>query len=220
MRPDLNRSIRSFFDPRGDGIAHRLRELPGETDTPYDWAEFRRRERVRDLRPRHAVKWQHAATAAGVTVFIAVMAMWGRSAQEPEVRVSDASTSLPAQQPVTGGPANEAGRAAATRESVGAVVATTVEAGILAAQRAARERAQASQQWLARQPDEPTVIRVGPRLAVANLEDRIAWLDDALTDEQFGRVDARQVAVLQQERARLVNSLAQVRYAENLAVVN
>ena len=71
-----------------------------------------------------------------------------------------------------------------------------------------------------RQPAEPAVVRVGPRLAVANLEDRIAWLDDAVTDEQFGSEDATHVAALQQERARLVNSLAQVRYAETLAAVN
>jgi hypothetical protein len=220
MRPDLNRSIRSFFDPRGEDIAHRLRELPGEADVPYDWAEFRRRERTRYWRPRQAVKWQHAATAAGVTVFIAVMAMWGRSVHPPEdVRISEASTSPSLEQPASGSTGNEA-PANATHEIVGQVAAITLEASILAAQRAARERAQASQQWLARQPDEPALIRVGPRLAVANLEDRIAWLDDALTDEQFGRVDAQQVAALQQERARLVNSLAQVRYAETLAAVN
>ena len=219
MRPDLNRSIRSFFDPRGDEIAHRLRQLPGETDAPYDWAEFRRRERTRYWRPRPAVKWQHAATAAGVTVFIAVMAMWGRSAQSPEEGVSRASTSPPAQHQ----PENE--RAASDSlpndtGEIGQVAAIALDAGALVAQRVARERAQASQQWLARQPDEPALVRVGPRLAVANLEDRIAWLDDALSDEQYGRVDARQVATLQQERARLVNSLAQVRYAETLAVVN
>jgi hypothetical protein len=208
MRPDLKRSVRSFFDPRSeDDIAHRLRELPGETDTPYDWAEFRRRERARQWRPRQAVKWQHAATAAGVTVFIAVMAMWGRSAQHPENISASAVNTAPSQQQ----PAN------VNSEIAGQVAAITLEAGILAAQ---RQRAQASQQWLARQPDEPAVVRVGSRLAVANLEDRIAWMDDALNDEQFDRVDATQVAALQQVRARLVNSLAQVRYAETLAVVN
>jgi hypothetical protein len=207
MRPDLNRSIGSFFDPRGDDVAHRLRELPGETDAPYDWAEFRRRERARFWRPRPAVRWQHAATAAGVTVFIAVMAMWGRSAQPPDDVSSSAARTAP--------PTHES---VESSEQVAAIAAA--EAAILAAQRAVRERAQASQEWLARQPVEPALIRVGPRLAVTNLEDRIAWLDDALTDEQFGRVDDRQVGALRQERARLVNSLAQVRYAETLAVAN
>jgi hypothetical protein len=211
MRPDLNRSIRSFFDPRGEDIAHRLRELPGETDAPYDWAEFRRRERTRYWRPRQAVKWQHAATAAGVTVFIAVMAMWGRSAQAPHhVIASEVNPSPPVEtQPPS-----------MTAEQVAEVAVGAAQTALRVAQSAARERAQASQQWLARQPDEPALVRVGPRLAVANLEDRIAWLDDALTDQQFGRVDARQVDMLQQERARLVNSLAQVRYAETLAAVN
>jgi hypothetical protein len=213
MRPDLNRTIRSFFDPRGDEIAQRLRELPGETDAPYDWAEFRRREHARHWRPRPAVKWQHAATAAGVTVFIAMMAMWGRSANHTgDINTSSASVSPPVQQQPASNGAEIATQVAATIEAT--------QAGILAAQLATRERAQASQQWLARQPDEPVMVRVGPRLAVANLEDRIAWLDDALTDEQFDRGNATQVAQLRQERARLVNSLAQVRYAETLAVVN
>lgn len=193
MRPDLNRSIRSFFDPRngGDDVARRLRELPSEADTPYDWDEFRRRERTRYWRPRQAVKWQHAATAAGVTVFIAVMAMWGRSPQHLE-NVS-AGTMNPAP-PMQQRPVNEHPQSAA--------------------------EAVATRQWLAHQPDEPAVMRVGPRLAVANLEDRIAWLDDTLMDEEIDSVDATQVAAIRQERARLVNSLAQVRYAETLAAVN
>jgi aryl-alcohol dehydrogenase-like predicted oxidoreductase len=100
--------------------------------------------------------------------------------------------------------------------------ATTLAAAAAAVstQRATSERARASRQWLARQPAEPAVVRVGPRLAVANLEDRIAWLDDALTDEQLDDVPSTHVSALQQERARLVNSLAQVRYAETLAALN
>jgi hypothetical protein len=217
MRPDLNRLSHPVFDSRGDDFAHRLRELPAELDTPYDWAEFRRRERVRNWRPRHAVKWQHAATAAGVTVFIAVMAMWSRSAQHAEVSASATGASPQSQE--RGMHEDSAYEDQKLAARIAAITLAATEAAI-AAQRADYERAQASQQWLARQPAEPTVVRVGPRLAVANLEDRIAWLDDALTDEQFGRVDSTHVEALQVERARLVNSLAQVRYAETLAAVN
>jgi hypothetical protein len=78
-------------------------------------------------------------------------------------------------------------------------------------------QARETREWLSRQPAEPALVRVGPRVAVANLEDRIAWFDDALTNERMQGVTADNVKVLQQERARLVRSLAQVRYAEALA---
>ncbi len=59
-------------------------------------------------------------------------------------------------------------------------------------------------------------MRVVPRIAVAGLEDRIAWFDDALTEERLHGANADHLKVLQQERARLMASLAQVRYAESL----
>jgi hypothetical protein len=72
------------------------------------------------------------------------------------------------------------------------------------------------QDWLARQPAEPVVVSVASRIAVTNLEDRIAWFDDVLMNERLDGTDTKQVEVLQQERARLVKTLAQVRYAEAL----
>jgi hypothetical protein len=78
------------------------------------------------------------------------------------------------------------------------------------------EQARVAREWLARLPEEPALVRAGPRLAVASLEDRIAWFDDALTDQRLHGASAAQLQVLQQERARLVSSLAQVRYAEAL----
>jgi hypothetical protein len=62
-----------------DDIRQRLRDLPSERQPPYDWAEFRRRAREQAWPKRSAVKWEHAAAAAGITVLIASMAMWGRS---------------------------------------------------------------------------------------------------------------------------------------------
>lgn len=73
-----------------------------------------------------------------------------------------------------------------------------------------------SRAWLAHQPAEPVVVRVSSRIAVTNLEDRIAWFDDVLMNERLQGADAEQVKVLEQERARLVSTLAQVRYAEAL----
>ena len=77
-------------------------------------------------------------------------------------------------------------------------------------------QAEASERWLARLPAEQAVVRVGPHMAVADLEDRIAWVDDTLSDESLDAVDPIHIVALQRERARLVNSLAQVRYAETL----
>jgi hypothetical protein len=80
-----------------------------------------------------------------------------------------------------------------------------------------REHAREIEDWLASLPREPVVVRVGTRAAVARLEDRIAQVDDILT---VGRLDGEQpdrLVALQQERNRLVGSLAQVRYAEFVA---
>jgi hypothetical protein len=87
----------------------------------------------------------------------------------------------------------------------------------VSAQVAALGAAPASRRWLAQQPAEPAVVRVGSRLAVADLEDRIAWVDDALSGADMSHPDAAGLRTLRQERARLVGSLAQVRYAETLA---
>jgi hypothetical protein len=79
------------------------------------------------------------------------------------------------------------------------------------------DRAQAIQSWLATLPQEPVVVRVGTRAAVAGLEDRIAQVDDLLTSVRLEGARPDGVVALQQERARLVGSLAQVRYAEVMA---
>ncbi|HYL01603.1 MAG TPA: hypothetical protein VEU78_10430 [Steroidobacteraceae bacterium] len=80
------------------------------------------------------------------------------------------------------------------------------------------ERADAAAQyWLERLPREPALVRVGSRAAVETLEDHIAQVDDLLTTEGAGSAPAARLRVLQQERAQLVSSLVQVRYAETLA---
>jgi hypothetical protein len=60
-------------------------------------------------------------------------------------------------------------------------------------------------------------VRVGTRAAVAGLEDRIAQVDDLLTSVRLDGTPPDRLAALQQERVRLVGSLAQVRYAEVVA---
>jgi hypothetical protein len=75
-------------------------------------------------------------------------------------------------------------------------------------------QAVAAERWLASLPSEPAVVRVGTRAAVIGLQDRIAQIDDLLSGT--GAEPAR-LAALQQERARLLGTLVQVRYAETLA---
>jgi hypothetical protein len=74
-----------------------------------------------------------------------------------------------------------------------------------------------AERWLAALPPEPVIVRFGTRVAVTRLENQIAQVDDLLTAANFGDAQPAHVAALQQERGRLVHSLAQVRYAEALA---
>jgi hypothetical protein len=83
-------------------------------------------------------------------------------------------------------------------------------------QTAAAVRADAMEHWLATLPSEPGVVQVGTRAAVTGLEDRIAQVDDLLSAARVARPPPARLLALQQERSRLVGTLVQVRYAENL----
>jgi hypothetical protein len=94
--------------------------------------------------------------------------------------------------------------AGATADSAGAATATGVHVKLM-------------EQWLASLPREPAVVRVGTRAAVMGLEDRIAQVDDLLSAARVEQAQPARLAALQQERARLVGTLLEVRYAETLA---
>jgi len=187
--------MHSDLDPRNEtpnetpsqDVAQRLRELPTDLRPPFDYEEFQRRIRERAA-PRYAVKWQHAAAAGGIFTVLAAFAVWSRFV-EPHSELPAASVA----------PVEDALPLVVTVDPMSAT------------------QTRAAERWLSNLPSEPTIVRVGTRLAVADLEDRIAWVDDALTDEHFEGVDLSQLAALQHERARLINSLARVRYAETLA---
>ncbi len=76
--------------------------------------------------------------------------------------------------------------------------------------------ANSAERWLAGLPDEPIVVRVGTRAAVAGLEDHIAQLDDVLSAARVEGAQPARLVALEEQRARLVKSLVQVRYAETL----
>jgi hypothetical protein len=98
-----------------------------------------------------------------------------------------------------------------------ATPAVSAAASARAATESAAEEPRAAEAWLARLPHEPAIVQVGTRADVLGLEDRIAQVDDLLTAGGVGRGQGVSVLALQRERARLVSSLVQVRYAETLA---
>jgi hypothetical protein len=168
-------------------IVRHLRSLPQEIRQPYDWAEFRRRAREKaDVDSRNGVTNRRYAALAAAIVLFAV-------AIAAWVRLAPRGTPTLANMP-------------AIPEFVAPPVA--VESVDM--------RADAAERWLASLPSEPPVVRVGTRAAVAGLEDRVAQMDDLLSAARVEGIQPAKLAVLEQQRARLVKSLVQVRFAETL----
>lgn len=90
-------------------------------------------------------------------------------------------------------------------------------ADLLAEPQAAPAEAMDAERWLASAPSEPVVVRVGVYAAVAALEDRIAFIDDSMNDNRLAGDPRFDSASLARERARLINTLASVRYAQAVA---
>lgn len=200
----------------------RLRTLPTETTPPYNWQEFQRRA----MPARAATEWRPLAVAAALLLVVCAIAVWGRfgggrhlvadsAAVEDGSRDADQTPSGDHQSlaHVNGAAVQPDDRIVAQGEVGGATSAgqTTSESGMAA------KRSRAIESWLATLPQEPAVVRVGTRAAVAGLEDRIAQVDDLMTSMRIDGTRSDRLAALQQERLRLVGSLAQVRYAEVVA---
>jgi hypothetical protein len=101
-----------------------------------------------------------------------------------------------------------------SREAPGEIAA---QASWQAPPRDATNRIEASQRWLASLPDDQAIVHVSSRVPILDLEDRIAVMDDALNAARLGNARPGHVQALQRERAELLQSLVQVRYAETLA---
>jgi len=170
-------------------MGERMRRLPQECELPMNWEEFQMAQAAPFERERApvALRWQHLALAAGVAALVAGLAVWGRLSWRGVGEGSEAHVAQQVEPPMLVHP-----------------------------DRKYLAQAEASERWLARLPVEPAVMRVGTRTAVADLEDRIAWMDDVLSEQRPDAIDPSHVIALQRERARLINSLAQVRYAETL----
>ena len=61
---------------------------------------------------------------------------------------------------------------------------------------------------------QPRLVRADTYLALAAIEDHIATIDDALSDARVAAPRGAEVARLERTRADLLDSYAQVRYAE------
>jgi len=170
-------------------IAQQLRHLPTESAPPIPWKEFKRRQLLRRARAQSAQRRQFALVAAVALVMVGAIALWRYLPPGQGTLVQRMSlASLPrAHHPVP------------------------------FAWDEAAARSHAAERWLAAQPAEPVIVRVGTRAAVTHLEDRIAWVDDTLTSMRARGAQADRARALQHERDRLINSLAQVRYAETLS---
>lgn len=67
-----------------------------------------------------------------------------------------------------------------------------------------------------RQRPHRALVKADSQIAVMALEDRIAVVDDQLNAARLQAPHTQQVVMLMQDRAQLVESLAQVRYAQDL----
>lgn len=196
-----------------EAVSQKLRELPRVLPPPFGWEELQqRRSRRRAERHPRAVGARSGgarrralalAACAVLLVEVAVVASrFNRSGPEPERRPARAETAQLAR------PAARTDTAQPAQSSQPAVAAQGFDA-LLA-------RADAAERWLASEPDDGPVVRVSTHLAVAHLEDRIASMDDLLNLERLQHARAARLRALQLQRAQLVDSLAQVRYAEIL----
>jgi hypothetical protein len=179
-------------------IARHLRSLPQEIRQPYDWTEFRRRasrQRTNARAREGANKRKYAAIAAVLFLVVVGVAAWVRITR-PGAPESIESNRISR----TDGPVSARDTAVTGSGSPDSV----------------DSRVAAEERWLVSLPSEPTVVRVGTRAAVAGLEDRIAQLDDFLSAARVEGTQPAKLAAAEEQRARLVNSLVQVRYAETL----
>ncbi len=72
-----------------------------------------------------------------------------------------------------------------------------------------------AESWLDTHPRQ-ALVRVPAQMAVTELEDQIATMDDQLNAVRLSHPHTQQLALLQRDRAQMIESLAQVRYAQTL----
>ncbi len=167
-------------------LLQRLRDLPDAGSPPYGFSEFSHRYSRRRI--RQAQRPLHLLVAALAVVIGGYVVRHGLSPLLNTVSPApDPSLALMAPPEDEPGPARRA------------VLLPTVNA----------------ERWLDAHPQR-ALVRVPAQMAVTELEDQIATMDDQLNTVRLSQQPAQQLALLQRDRAQLVESLAQVRYAQYL----
>jgi hypothetical protein len=188
MRADLETQANAgSLDPQ---LLQRLRDLPDAAPPPYGFSEFSHRYSRRRI---HTTQRPLRLMAAALAVVIG-----GWLLRHGLTHVIGAFSTLPeapvAQMALPGGPDLPPPMGAHSP-----VLLPTSNA----------------ESWLKAHPRR-ALVRVPAQMAVTELEDQIATMDDQLNAVRLSQTPAPQLAVLQRDRAQLVESLAQVRYAQNL----
>jgi hypothetical protein len=202
------------IDQQKEALAARLRELPDEMQPPCDWQEFKARsKRFPAAVAGRKFGWSGVAVAAAGVVVVCGMAIWGRidrAAHDFSTGTASRNPDVASQYPDVASANPDSASENLSRASPNHGTDSEVFSP-------ATERSEALESWLASLPQEPVVVRVGTRSAAAGLEDRIAQVDDLLSSVRLTGTPQDRLSALQQERIRLVGSLAQVRYAEMVA---
>jgi hypothetical protein len=171
-------------------IAARLRELPVRTTAPDRWPAVRAallltRTSAQSARHMRRPGWLLPAASA---LLVAVAVLITVSSQGPRQPSHSQSASI--ENPRDGGMPVHAAPAALVAES------------------------QRLEAVLASLPADARLTRAGTALTVADLENRIRWVDYRLDLASEAGINPRQADLLWRERVELLNSLVAVRYAD------
>ncbi len=208
MYPSVGQPPDGERDLAGEAIRQRMRDLPSELAPPFSWDELQRRSQGRAKHGRRVGPGRGAVRHRSVAVvgFAAVLVL-------AAVVASHVSRRGPQSEPQPG-PQPER---ASTRVDTLQLARPSESARAVTAPDALLAQASTAERWLASEPDAGPVVRVSTHLAVTHLEDSIASMDDLLNLERLQHARASRLRALQLQRAQLVDSLAQVRYAEILS---
>jgi hypothetical protein len=178
--------MRADLDPKV--LLERLRDLPAG-DAPYGYSEFAHRHARRRLQ-----RTQRPLRLLAAAVAVVVAGWMVKHGLVPVIGAVStvAEAPLPQNPPPGFGPGSP-------RVRPRPVMLPTVNAEF----------------WLDTHPQR-ALVRVPAQMAVTELEDQIATMDDQLNAVRITQPQAQQLALLLRDRAQLVESLAQVRYAQNL----
>ena len=170
-------------------IAARLRELPLRATAPDRWPAIRAALRTRTSAPPardlRRPGWLLPAASAALVVIAVLITVSSQGPRQP----SD-SRNASIEDPRDGGMPVHAAPAALVAES------------------------QRLEAVLASLPADARLTRAGTALTVADLENRIRWVDYRLDLASEAGINPRQADLLWRERVELLNSLVAVRYAD------